>query len=53
MIEVDEDTGKVMLEYIHGGLEWVEPDIIQEALLARGNNNSADNLYSFTKVLNH
>ena len=32
VIEVDEDTGKVMLEYIHGCLEFVDANIIQEAL---------------------
>ena len=35
VIEVDEDTGKVLLEYVHGGLELVEPNILQEALLSR------------------
>eukprot|EP00957_Ditylum_brightwellii_P140456 10701497-Ditylum_brightwellii.AAC.1 len=32
VIEVDEDTGKVLLEHVHGGLELVEPNILQEAL---------------------
>ena len=32
---MDEDTGKIILEYIHGGLEVVEPNILQEALLAK------------------
>ena len=35
IIEVDDDTGKILLEYIHGGLEWVEPNVVQEALLSR------------------
>ena len=35
VVKVDKDTGKVLLEYIHGGLELVSPNIIQEALLSR------------------
>eukprot|EP00957_Ditylum_brightwellii_P181018 13790272-Ditylum_brightwellii.AAC.1 len=34
VIEVDKDTGTVLLEYVHGGLELVEPNIIQEDLLS-------------------
>eukprot|EP00957_Ditylum_brightwellii_P102781 7832712-Ditylum_brightwellii.AAC.2 len=33
VIKVDEDTRKALLEYVHGGLEWVEQNILQEALL--------------------
>ena len=51
IIEVDEDTGRALLEYIHGGLEWVEPNVIQEALLSREQNDG--DLYTFSKILNH
>eukprot|EP00957_Ditylum_brightwellii_P069258 5257825-Ditylum_brightwellii.AAC.1 len=44
VIEVDEDTGKVLLEYIHGGLELVEPNIFQEALLSRTQQEDEDYL---------
>ena len=44
VIEVDKDTGKIMLEYIHGGLEFVDANIIQEALLLRDQDEDADKL---------
>ena len=53
VIEVDEDTGKVMLEYLHGGLELVEPNVIQEASLSRDQEDDGNKLWSFSKVLNH
>ena len=53
VIEVDEDTGKVMLEYVHGGLELVEPNIIQEALLSKNQGDDMDGFWTFSKVLNH
>eukprot|EP00957_Ditylum_brightwellii_P103051 7853363-Ditylum_brightwellii.AAC.1 len=34
VLEVDEDTGKVLLEYVHGGFELVEANAIQKALLS-------------------
>ena len=34
VIDVDEETGRVLLEYVHGQMEWVEPNILQEALLS-------------------
>eukprot|EP00957_Ditylum_brightwellii_P020458 1542067-Ditylum_brightwellii.AAC.2 len=42
VIEVDEDTGKDLLEYIHGGFELVEPNIMQEALLSRNHQEDED-----------
>jgi len=51
VIEVDEETGRVMLEYIHGGLEWVEPNVIQEAILSK--NQDDEGFYTFSKVLGH
>ena len=51
MIEVDADTGRVMLEYAHGGLEWVEPNIIQEALLSR--EDAGVEMWTFEKILQH
>eukprot|EP00957_Ditylum_brightwellii_P179455 13670567-Ditylum_brightwellii.AAC.1 len=53
VIEVNEDTGKVLLEYVHGDLELVEANIIQEALLSRSQPEVADGLWTFFKVLNH
>ena len=29
----DKETGRILLEYIHGQMEWVEPNILKEALL--------------------
>eukprot|EP00957_Ditylum_brightwellii_P143853 10961355-Ditylum_brightwellii.AAC.1 len=53
MIEVDEDTGKVLLEYGHGGLELVEPTILQEALLSRNHQEDKDYIWFFSKILDH
>ena len=53
VVEVDKDTGKVMLEYIHGGLEMVDPNVIQEALLAKEHHKDGDTLWVFNKILNH
>ena len=35
VVEVDEKTGKIIPDYIHGGLEIVEPNIVQEVLLSK------------------
>ena len=53
IMEVDEETGKVILEYIHGGLEVVEPNIIQEALLSREQNDNDNGMWTFSKILDH
>eukprot|EP00957_Ditylum_brightwellii_P044396 3369313-Ditylum_brightwellii.AAC.1 len=53
IMEVDEETGKVILEYIHGGLEVVEPNIIQEALLSREQSDDDNGLWTFSKILAH
>eukprot|EP00957_Ditylum_brightwellii_P011278 853250-Ditylum_brightwellii.AAC.1 len=53
VIKVDEDTGKVLLEYVHGGLELVELNIIQEVLLSRSQHEDEDYLWLFSKILNH
>eukprot|EP00957_Ditylum_brightwellii_P195318 14880695-Ditylum_brightwellii.AAC.1 len=53
VVEVDEDTGKILLEYVHGGLELVEPNIIQEALLSRNQQEDEVYLWLFSKILNH
>eukprot|EP00957_Ditylum_brightwellii_P169028 12865938-Ditylum_brightwellii.AAC.1 len=42
-----------MLEYIHGGLELVEPYVIQEALPSKEARDEADGLWTFSKVLNY
>ena len=51
VIEVNAEDGQVLLEYAHGQHEWVQPNIIQEALLSR-QDDGAD-LWSFKKVLSH
>ena len=51
VMEVDDETGKVLLEYVNGGLEWVEPNIIQEALLSKDQGDG--DFYTFDKILNH
>ena len=51
VIEVDPDDGRVLLEYANSELEWVEPNIVQEALLSRGDQGSE--FFSFSKILNH
>mmetsp|Transcript_1296 Transcript_1296/g.1575 ORF Transcript_1296/g.1575 Transcript_1296/m.1575 type:complete len:358 (+) Transcript_1296:276-1349(+) len=53
VIEVDEETGKVMLEYVHGGLESVEPNIIQDALLSKDQGDEGDGMWTFSKILSH
>ena len=42
-----------MLEYVHGGLELVEPNTIQEALLSREQNEDGEEFWKFKKILNH
>eukprot|EP00957_Ditylum_brightwellii_P181426 13820086-Ditylum_brightwellii.AAC.1 len=44
IIEVDEDTGNVLLEYVHEGFELIEPNILQEALLSRNQQEDGDYL---------
>eukprot|EP00957_Ditylum_brightwellii_P098002 7464460-Ditylum_brightwellii.AAC.1 len=51
VIEVEEDTGKVLLEYVHSGLELVDTNIIQEALLFKEQHGDAEGLWTFSKVL--
>eukprot|EP00957_Ditylum_brightwellii_P196575 14977804-Ditylum_brightwellii.AAC.1 len=53
VIKVDEDTGNILLEYVHGGLELVEPYILQEMLLSRNQQEVEDYLWLFSKTLNH
>ena len=53
VIEIDEDTGKALLEYVHGGLEYVEPNIIQEALLSAQQMEDGEGFWTFSKVLGH
>ena len=53
VIEVDDETGKIMLEYVHGGFELVEPNVIQEALLSKEYHDDGDDIWTFSKVLNH
>ena len=52
VMEVDEDSGKILLEYAHGELKWVQPNVVQEALLERSEAIDA-NLHTFTKILDH
>ena len=44
VIDVDKETGHILLEYIHGQVEWVEPNILQEALLSHADNDNGNNL---------
>ena len=53
VIDVDKETGRVLLEYIHRQTEWVEPNILQEALLSREANDDGTNLWTFSTVLDH
>ena len=52
VVEVDEDTGRVLLEYVSGELEWVEPNIVQEAILSNAENDG-EGFYTFTEILSH
>eukprot|EP00957_Ditylum_brightwellii_P060215 4573528-Ditylum_brightwellii.AAC.1 len=45
--------GKIVLEHIHGGLDLVEPNITQEALLSKEAKDEAGGVRTFSKVLNH
>lgn len=51
--EVDEETGKVLLEYIHGNYEWVMPNIVQEAIISRAYDDDGQAFHSFKKIINH
>eukprot|EP00957_Ditylum_brightwellii_P002948 225362-Ditylum_brightwellii.AAC.1 len=53
IMSVDKETCKVILEYIHGGLEVVEPNIIWEALLSREQHDDANGMWTFSKILAH
>ena len=53
VIDVDKETGYILLEYIHGQVKWVEPNILQEALLSHANNNIRNNLWTFSMVVDH
>eukprot|EP00957_Ditylum_brightwellii_P059532 4520548-Ditylum_brightwellii.AAC.1 len=53
VIEVDEETGKVLLEYVHGELELFEPKIIQEVLQSRNQHEDKDDPSLFSKILDH
>jgi hypothetical protein len=50
VVEVDEDTGRVLLEYISGELEWVEPNIVQEAILSNADNDGCWRMSFFSRV---
>ena len=53
VIDVDKETGRILLEYVHGQVEWVEPNILQEALLSHADNDDSSNLWAFSMVLDH
>eukprot|EP00957_Ditylum_brightwellii_P001992 153724-Ditylum_brightwellii.AAC.1 len=42
-----------MLEYVHGSLELVEPNMIQEALLSKEQHDKEDGLWIHSTILNH
>ena len=33
VIDVDEETGRRLLEYVHRQVEWVEPSILQDSII--------------------
>eukprot|EP00957_Ditylum_brightwellii_P068843 5225678-Ditylum_brightwellii.AAC.1 len=51
--EVDADTSKVVLKYIHGRLDIVEPSVIQEALLSKEQGDEGNEMWTFSKILDH
>ena len=53
VINVDEKTGCILLEYIHGQVEWVEPNILQEALFSHADNDNSSDFWTFGTVLDH
>eukprot|EP00957_Ditylum_brightwellii_P085532 6505715-Ditylum_brightwellii.AAC.1 len=53
MVEVDEDAEKALLEYDHGELVLVEPNILQEVLLSRNQQEDKDDLWLFSKIQDH
>ena len=53
VINVDKETGRVLLEYVHRQTEWVESNILQEALLSQEANDDSTNLWTFNTVLDH
>ena len=42
-----------MLEYVHGGLELVEPNTIQEAILSCEQVDDEGRFWKFDKILKH
>ena len=51
-MEVDKETGRVLLKYAHGDLEWVQPNIIKEALITQSEETNGS-LHSFKRILDH
>ena len=51
VVEVDEEMGKILIEYAHGQEEWVLPNIIQEAMLSREDDGAG--LWTFKEILAH
>ena len=51
VIECNEDTGKILLEYAHGGQEWVMPNLVQEALLSV--NDPDNERWVFKRIISH
>ena len=52
VMEVDEETGRVLLEYTHGDLEWVQLNVIQEALITQSEETNRS-LHLFKRILDH
>ena len=53
VIDVDKETGRILLEYILGQTEWVEPNILQRAFLSYAADDDRTNLWTFSTVLDH
>lgn len=48
VIEVGEETRKLLIEYGHGQEDWIMPNIIHES-----RNNGGSGIWMFKKVLRH
>ena len=49
--EYDDETDRLLLEYITGAEEWVAPNIVEEAIQA--NDDESKHLWTYTEILGH
>ena len=52
VIDIDEEIDKGMIQYVHRGYEWVEPNIIQKALLYMEQDDFDGDFFTFGRILN-